>query len=230
MPKKAYHHGDLKNALIQAAITILAEEGVGGLSLRKAARRAGVSHAAPYAHFADKQALIASVSTEGYRRILARLQAAGTPYPNAPLRRLVEGAWAYLGFALEDPAHFRVTLSGVVAREQDYPELVQATAEGFGLLVRIVADCQAAGILRSGRADLLAVNLWSTVHGLASLLLEGQISSAILNRYTLRHLLIQALSPYVQRKLPAGLYAAPKRHGQPGVSPGREARAGRRAS
>ena len=211
MPKKAYHHGDLKNALIQAAIAILAEEGVGGLSLRKAARRAGVSHAAPYAHFADKQALIAAVSTEGYRRIHARLQAAAAPYPNDPLRRLVEGAWAYMEFALEDPAHFRITLSGAVSREQDYPELVHATAESFALVVRIVADCQAAGFLRKGRADLLAVNLWSAVHGLASLVVDGQISSAILKRYTVRRLLVQTLTPYIQCRLPAGLHVTPKR-------------------
>ena len=64
--KKSYHHGDLKNALIKAGADILSNEGVSALSLRKVARKAGVSHAAPYAHFTDKQALIAAISTEGY--------------------------------------------------------------------------------------------------------------------------------------------------------------------
>ena len=74
MAKKQYHHGDLKNALIHAGIAILAKEGVGGLSLRKVAARAGVSHAAPYAHFADKQALIAAISTEGFRLVYDRIR------------------------------------------------------------------------------------------------------------------------------------------------------------
>src|SRR5512147_1727830 len=74
MPKKkAYHHGDLKNALIEAGADILSKDGVSGLSLRKVALKAGVSHTAPYAHFADKQALIAAISTDGYRRLYEAL-------------------------------------------------------------------------------------------------------------------------------------------------------------
>jgi AcrR family transcriptional regulator len=209
MPKKTYHHGDLKNALIQAAIEILAKEGVGGLSLRKAARLAGVSHAAPYAHFADKRALMAAVSSEGYRRIHARVLAASAPYANDPLRRLVEGAWAYVEFALEDPAHFRVTLSGGVAEEKDYPDLTQATADSFRLVVEIVTDCQAAGLLRAAPPDLMAVSLWSAVHGLVALRLDGQISTSILKRYTMRRLLIQTLRQFIQSDVPARLYSTP---------------------
>ena len=75
MSTKNYHHGDLKNALINAGVEILAGDGVGGLSLRKVAKQAGVSHAAPYAHFADKQALIAAISTEGYKKIYESMAA-----------------------------------------------------------------------------------------------------------------------------------------------------------
>jgi AcrR family transcriptional regulator len=138
MSEKTYHHGDLKNALIKAGIEILAKEGVDGLSLRKAARKAGVSHAAPYAHFADKQALIAAISTEGYRRLYDRLYAVRQRYAQDPLRQLIEGAWAYVEFALEDPAHYYVTLSVVVENEKDYPDLVEATGKSFGFVVQIV--------------------------------------------------------------------------------------------
>src|SRR5512137_1488824 len=120
-----YHHGDLKNALIKAGIQVLAKEGVSALSLRKVARKAGVSHAAPYAHFADKQALIAAISTEGYRRLYEQLAAAGRQHRGDPLRQLIEGAWAYVEFALNDPAHFRITLSGVAEKEKDYPALME---------------------------------------------------------------------------------------------------------
>jgi len=72
--KNTYHHGDLKNALISAGVEILAREGIGALSLRKVAKKAGVSHSAPYAHFKDKQALIAAISIEGFKKLLAELQ------------------------------------------------------------------------------------------------------------------------------------------------------------
>src|SRR5512136_2974044 len=133
MPRTNYHHGDLKNALIEAGIEILSKEGVNGLSLRKVARKAGVSHAAPYAHFADKQALIAAISTEGYRRLNERIGAARQQYLGDPLRQLVEGAWAYVEFALNDPAHFRITLSGVVEKGKDYPALMEMAGKSFAL-------------------------------------------------------------------------------------------------
>ena len=194
MPVKKYHHGDLKNALIQAGVTILSKEGIGGLSLRKVAQQAGVSHAAPYAHFTDKQALIAASSPEGYRRVYEQLEVIRGKYLNDPRRQLMEGAWAYVRFAQTDPAHFRVTFSSAVEREQDYPALVEAATKTFAGVVQIIAACQAVGVLRPGPEDALAVSVWSIVHGFASLLIEGQISHTILERMSLRELLIFTLN------------------------------------
>lgn len=194
MPTKKYHHGDLKNALIQAGIEILSEEGVGGLSLRKVALRAGVSHAAPYAHFADKQALIAAISTEGYRKLCEQLMALRKEHQADPQRQLVEAAWVYARFAQTDPGHFRVTFSSAVEQEKDYPALVQMTGNCFEQVVRIVEACQEAGLLRSGPADALAVSVWSIVHGFASLLIEGQISHTLLDRMKVRPMLIFVLN------------------------------------
>ena len=159
MPVKKYHHGDLKNALIQAGVTILSKEGIGGLSLRKVAQQAGVSHAAPYAHFTDKQALIAAISTEGYRRLYEQLEVIRGKYLNDPRRQLMEGAWANVRFAQTDPAHFRVTFSSAVEREQDYPALVEAATKTFAGVVQIIAACQAVGVLRPGPEDALAVSV-----------------------------------------------------------------------
>src|SRR5687768_9413879 len=122
--KSGYHHGDLKNALIEAGTDILSSEGVGGLTLRKVAQRAGVSHAAPYAHFQDKQALIAAISTEGYRRLYEAISEATHRTEGNPAAQLVEGAWAYVEFARNDPGHFKVTMSGVVERQKEYPAFV----------------------------------------------------------------------------------------------------------
>src|SRR5512136_1730033 len=148
--KKSYHHGDLKNALIKAGADLLSKEGVNALSLRKVAQRAGVSHAAPYAHFADKQALIAAISTEGYKDLYERIAQVAERYRSDPLRRFVEASWAYVQYALDEPGHFKVTLSGMIEKEQDYPAFVETAQRTFGLVVDIVGQCQQAGILREG--------------------------------------------------------------------------------
>jgi AcrR family transcriptional regulator len=206
MVKPTYHHGDLKNALIAAGIDILSKEGPHALSLRKVAQRAGVSHAAPYAHYADKQALIAAISTEGYRRLYETLQAISARYHGDPLRQLVEAAWGYLQFALHDPGHFKITFSSAVEKEQDYPALVEISQKSFGAVVQMVAACQAAGILRPGPADLLAVSVWGLVHGVTSLLLEGQISHAIRDRLSLRAMLIFALGQVTSVELTPDMF------------------------
>jgi AcrR family transcriptional regulator len=206
MPEKKYHHGDLKNALIEAGAEILSKEGVNGLSLRKVASRAGVSHAAPYAHFPDKQTLIAAISTEGYRMLYERIDAAVRLAQGDPLRELVEAAWAYVGFAISDPAHFKVTTSGVVEKEKDYPAFVEISQKTFALVVRIITDCQSGGILKPGPADVTAVSVWSIVHGIASLLIEDQISHTVLDRMTVRELLIFALNQVTLVELSAKQY------------------------
>jgi len=193
MASSTYHHGDLKNALIRAGIEILSRDGVQGLSLRKAARIAGVSHAAPYAHFADKQALIAAISTEGHKRLHARVTSVLEAHPADPLRQLVEVAWAYVQFGLEEPAHFRVTFSGAVEKEHEYPALVEMTGRNFGMVRDLVRRCQAAGILATGEADLIALTVWGLVHGFVSLLQEGQVSHTLLDRHKRRELLILVL-------------------------------------
>ena len=201
MTSNKYHHGDLKNALIQAGVEILANEGVGGLSLRKVAKKAGVSHSAPYAHFSDKQALLAAISTEGHVRINKKISIIVEHFLDDPLRQLVEAAWTYLDFGLDDPDLFRITFSGVVEREQDYPALVEMTRKNFQLIRSIVAQCQSIGVFGSGDEDMLALSVWGTVHGLVSLIQQGQVSRAVLNRYTPRQLILFTLDRITQVRI-----------------------------
>ncbi|MCA9873725.1 MAG: TetR/AcrR family transcriptional regulator, partial [Anaerolineales bacterium] len=112
--KDSYHHGDLKNALIKAGTEILAKNGVSGLSLRKVAQKAGVSHAAPYAHFADKQALIAAISTEGFRQLYEQVLVVADEYAANPAQQLLETAWTYVQFAIDDPDQFKIMFSSVL--------------------------------------------------------------------------------------------------------------------
>jgi AcrR family transcriptional regulator len=189
MPKKkTYHHGDLKNALIKAGVEILAKDGVSGLSLRKVASRAGVSHAAPYAHFADKQALIAAISTEGFRQLYERISNVKEQYQAELSKQLVETAWAYVQFALEDRDRFKVMFSAVLEKEHDYPDFVAETHRSFQQVKMIIEANQSAGVLRSGPSDLVALSAWGMIHGFIMLLLEGQISHAALEQRDLRGL------------------------------------------
>ncbi len=197
MPVKKYHHGDLKNALIKAGVGILSKDGVGGLSLRKVAKKAGVSHSAPYAHFADKQALIAAISTEGFKQLYTELDAAVSPYSSDPRQQLIEGAWAYAQFAINNTDTFNIMFSGVLEKEKDYPAFVEISRKTFERVVEIIKACQGAGVLRPSPPELMAVSVWGQVHGIISLALEGQISHTVLDRFTLRDILLFALDANV---------------------------------
>lgn len=193
MPSKKYHHGDLKNALIKAGVEILAKEGVSGLSLRKVAQHAGVSHSAPYAHFPDKQSLIAAISTEGFTQLYTELEAAISPYSKNPKKQLLEGVKAYVRFAEENTDTFKIMFSGVLEKEKDYPSFVEISSKTFKLVVRVVQACQNAGSLPTAPADLMAVSVWGQVHGILSLALEGQISHTLLEKKSIESIVIFAI-------------------------------------
>jgi len=183
-----YHHGDLKNALIKAGIEILSKEGIDALSLRKVAKRAGVSHTAPYAHFVDKQALIAAIAAEGYKKLYEKLFAAQTSQKDS-LARLMAAAHAYLQFALDQPDHFRITFSGVVEAEQNYPDYVEQSKRCFALVVTVIEECQARGLFARGDTKLVAVSTWSFIHGFVHLLLANQLPSALTSQFPIHDLL-----------------------------------------
>lgn len=189
MATAPYHHGDLKNALIKAGVEVLASEGLGGLSLRKVAKQAGVSHAAPYSHFADKQALIAAISTEGFKQLYAQIQSVFGTYREDPENLIIETAWAYVQFALNAPDRFKLMFSSVLEKEKEYADFVEISQDNFSQLVEIIETCQQTGLLKTGPSDVAAVSIWSTVHGFTSLLLEDQISHTVLDKASLKDLL-----------------------------------------
>jgi AcrR family transcriptional regulator len=199
MTKDTYHHGDLKNALIQAGTDILASEGTAALSLRKVAARAGVSHSAPYAHFADKQALIAAISANGFNRLYEQVIQAVEHHEGDLHTMLLEVAYTYVSFALENPACFKVMFSSVLEKEKDYPEFVEASQRNFYQLEELVRQWQVGGVLKAGDVQLQATALWSLVHGFIALLLENQISSRILNQYSTREILTRLIDQIVER-------------------------------
>lgn len=199
MPLKTYHHGDLKNALIKAGVEILSKEGIEGLTLRKVAQRAGVSHNAPYSHFPDKQSLIAAISTEGFKQLYDELDATASLYSHDPRQQLQEGAWAYAQFALNHADTFKIMFSGVLEKEKDYPDFVEVSRKTFDRVVDIVKACQAANVLGSGPAEVMAVSIWGQVHGIVCLMLEGQISHTVLDKFGVHDMVLFALDQILIR-------------------------------
>jgi AcrR family transcriptional regulator len=168
-PKAAYHHGDLRAALVGAAMDLLEEGGEAELSLRAVARRAGVSAAAPYRHYDDREALVSAVAAVGYRELAERL-AAAHPSPSTP-DELASVAVAYVQFALERPALFRIMFGEPCDRDSD--ERVAATA-AVSLYVRGIVD----RTFPQADSEALATAVWALVHGLAFLHLDGKLDAA----------------------------------------------------
>src|SRR6202165_648886 len=161
-----YHHGDLRAACLSAALELLEEGGATALSLRAVARRAGVSPAAPYRHYADREALISAVAAVGYGELAERLAAAHLA-PSTP-DQLASVAVAYVQFALERPALFRIMFGEPCDRDNN--ERVAATA-AVSQYVRAIVE----RTFPQADAEALATAIWALVHGLAFLDLVGQL-------------------------------------------------------
>jgi AcrR family transcriptional regulator len=178
-PVDAYQHGNLAEALVQAGLKLLSEGGVEKLSLRAAAQLAGVSHAAPYRHFRDKEALVSAIAERGYRLLTASMRAELERCRSAePGARLSAIGIGYLRFGLEHPAYLQVIFGGVLNKDHPDPALRQAGAEAYGTLRAVVAEAIAAGHLKGGdqqTEDDVALASWAMVHGLATLIVNGAI-------------------------------------------------------
>jgi AcrR family transcriptional regulator len=162
-----YHHGSLKAALLDAADTLLDEGGVEAVSLREAARRAGVSAMAPYRHFADKEALLAALATRGFRAFGAALGDAA----KASTDGFAAMGRAYVRFALARPGRFRLMFGSGIGDRSRHPELCEAGERASRQLI--------SAVTASGRAgtdpQTAAIRAWSLVHGLSHLLLDGML-------------------------------------------------------
>ena len=196
---ESYHHGDLRRALLDAAVEQVKKEGAAVLSLREIARRAGVSQAAPYRHFASKEALLAAVAEEGFRTMRDEMLRVAARSADEPLERLRQIGIAYVCFAVEHPAHFRVMFSA--GQGCDFPDLDEASTNAFGVLVDAIEAGLAAGVLVDEPAMSLALSAWSMVHGLASLLIEGRLPSELGSP--------EALAAMITERLTLGLRPRP---------------------
>ena len=170
----------LKERLLAAGREILETRGLGALSLRAVARAAGVSHMAPYRHFADKDALLAAIAARGFVELTEAMDRA-VEGEDDPMRRLVAIGVAYVLFALENPALYRLMFGAGIGDVARFEELSQAGATAFARCRDALAAVQEEkGAGDSGQSDAAlrngAIALWSLVHGLASLAIDGRVS------------------------------------------------------
>src|SRR5215471_5618355 len=177
-PANASVVAGLGNELLKAAATLVAERGPQGFSLREVARRARVSEAAPYWHFASREALLAAVAEQGFVG-LATAMTEVRERVREPRRRLREIGVAYVRFALAHPSHLRIMFGPEIADKAAHPALHRAADAAFGLLVTSIAEAQRAGQVRPGHPEELAVAAWALVHGLSALLVDGQLARRV---------------------------------------------------
>ena len=185
-----YHHGDLRRALIAAALALLTEEQDWSFSLREVARRAGVSHNAPYNHFASKHALLAAVAAAGFDTLKAHMQtaAAQTTTPEAALKAI---GVAYVGFGVSNPAHYRLMFGtalsgGKPADGADcMPSAAGKSADNAKSLLRDVIRQGAEqgrfalSLTDTPALDMAVLGSWALVHGLTALLIDGLTNDSL---------------------------------------------------
>ena len=173
-PRRPYHHGNLRRALLDEALATIRAEGVEGLTLREIGARLGVSRTALYRHFADKRALLTAVATEGFRMLRQQLVTAWEEGGRGPAASQAMGV-AYVRFAVENPSHYRVMFSRFVDPEPREPELAVEAGGAFQALVDAVAALQRDGIVRADDTVLIARFVWAVVHGVAMLAIDSQL-------------------------------------------------------
>ncbi|MFO0593901.1 MAG: TetR/AcrR family transcriptional regulator [Myxococcaceae bacterium] len=188
--RASYHHGDLPNALVRAAIDLITRDGTERLTLREVSRRVGVNHRAAYRHFADLTALLAAVAEQGYHELLQVLREALAAFPKkAPAARRMEAiATAYVAFAMDRPAHYRIMFGRRLNEDGRFPALEALAMEAYALIeAELDAGVESGAFENRPRRELVFA-FWSLAHGFASL--------ALVRRIKLKRALVE---PYVRQ-------------------------------
>jgi AcrR family transcriptional regulator len=171
--RRGYHHGNLREALVQAALDLIAKKGPAGFTFADAARSAGVSSAAPYRHFRDRDALIADVARRGFDLFADRLESAWSDGRPEPFTAFENVGRAYLAFARDEPAYYSAMFEAGLSFDDD-PALRQAADRSFAVL-RHASEVLCARLPADRRppALMMALHGWALSHGIASLFARG---------------------------------------------------------
>jgi AcrR family transcriptional regulator len=171
--RRGYHHGNLREALMQAALGLIADKGPSGFTFAEAARSAGVSPAAPYRHFRDRDALMAEVATRGFEKFESELERAWDEGRPDPLQAFIHLGRAYLAFARSEPAYYAAMFESALPRAS-YPALDEAGQRAFDVL-RAASESICALLPKERRPPelMMSLHIWSMAHGIASLFARG---------------------------------------------------------
>jgi len=173
--KGAYHHGDLRQQLLNAARELVDEKGPDAFSVSEACRLAGVSTAAPYRHFKDKREMLVGVATEGMRRMHVVMEETSAPYPVGSLDALAAMGAAYVQFAQDEQNIFRL-MFGLTSDHEADPEMMDCGAANYGLLLQHVSVY--TGIpMEDETLRAKSFPLWTLVHGTSFLLIDGKVKA-----------------------------------------------------
>lgn len=176
--KKRYHHGDVRNACVKAALGLAKSAGLDNVTLRNVADRVGVSRTAPYRHFGCKRDLLAASAALGFRQLEQEIRAASEAAANDMIDRLHAGCSAYARFGADNPSLYRL-MFGSDFNEDEYPELTEAGTAAFGYLVGVLEDAQAEGRVKPGNAQEQGVAIWSAIHGVVNLYIDSRPSKVL---------------------------------------------------
>ncbi len=175
--RTAYHHGDLRPALLRASLALIDESGIGALSLRQVARKAGVSHNAPYHHFKDRGSLLAALAEDGFAELAQEMGDARAAAPDAGARLEACGQ-AYIRFALKSPARFKLMFRPELTGAGAEAAVAASSTPALDTLTAAIIEAQAGGLAPAGDPRPLVLTCWAAVHGLASLWLDGPLARA----------------------------------------------------
>lgn len=193
---KSYHHGNLRQALMQGAVKCIREHGAENLSLRALAREVGVSQAAPYRHFEDKVSLLSALASDGFERLGKAMREAFELHADDAEKALGEVGLTYLKFALQHPETYRL-MFGMKASQFNHNEMDSGHSEGFCVLEDVIRLGLIKQQFNALNADDIATSAWSMVHGYTSLVLDGLIEvdeqQATQQFYGLAQILLQGL-------------------------------------
>lgn len=198
--RETYHHGDLRRALTAAAIDLISRDGTEKLTLREVSRRVGVNHRAVYRHFADLTSLLAAVAEEGYRQLLEALKEALAESRRAsPGKRMEALACAYIAFAIDHQAHYRIMFGRRLNEDGRFPVLEELVQEAYSLIDAEIARGIEQEVFVDRPRRELVFGFWSLAHGFASL--------ALVNRIRVKRALVEPYARQIVAPFAAGLRA-----------------------